>query len=68
MPPSNHLLDYYLPPQNQEGFSLESLVAITYQVNFQFLEDDLLASALGVGFRPAGRSRSGRNSNDAYRG
>jgi len=35
MPPSNRLLDYYLPPQ--EGFSLESLVATTYQVNFQFL-------------------------------
>jgi hypothetical protein len=41
------LIDYYLPPL-EEGFALESLVATTYQVNFQFLEEELLAFALGV--------------------
>jgi hypothetical protein len=46
MAPSNRLLDYYLPPQ--EGFFLESLVATTYQVDFEFLEEQLLAAALGV--------------------
>jgi hypothetical protein len=39
-------MDYYLPPG--EGFVLESLVATTYQVDFEFLEEELLAAALGV--------------------
>jgi hypothetical protein len=40
------LIDYYLPPS--EGFVLESLVATTYQVDFEFLEEELMAAALGV--------------------
>ncbi len=40
------LIDYYLPPG--EGFVLESLVATTYQVDFEFVEEDLLAVAFGV--------------------
>jgi len=43
---SYRLIDYYLPPG--EGFVLESLVATTYQVDFEFFEEDLLAAALGV--------------------
>lgn len=43
---SRRLLDYYLPPA--EGFVLESLVATTYQVDFEFLEEELLAAAVGV--------------------
>src|SRR5271157_3113903 len=43
---SCRLIDYYLPPG--EGFVLESLVATTYQVDFAFLEEELLAAALGV--------------------
>jgi hypothetical protein len=31
-----------------EGFVLESLVATTYQVDFEFFEEELLAAALGV--------------------
>ena len=46
MAANNRLIEYYLPPQ--EGFVLESLVATTYQVDFEFLEEDLLARALGV--------------------
>ncbi|HWB09931.1 MAG TPA: phospholipase D-like domain-containing protein [Pirellulales bacterium] len=46
MEKSRRLLDYYLPPG--EGFVLESLIATTYQVDFEFLEEELLASALGV--------------------
>ena len=46
MASKNCLIDCYLWPQ--EGFVLESLVATTYQVDFQFLEEDLLARALGV--------------------
>jgi len=41
------LTDYYLPPP-EGGFVLESLVATTYQVDFDFLEEELLAAALGV--------------------
>lgn len=40
------LIDYYLPPG--EGFVLESLVATTYQVDFEFVEEELLAVAFGV--------------------
>ena len=40
------LIDYYLPPG--EGFVLESLVATTYQMDFDFFEEELLAAALGV--------------------
>ena len=43
---SYRLIDYYLPPG--EGFVLESLVATTYQVDFEFFEEELLAAALGV--------------------
>jgi hypothetical protein len=43
---SCRLIDYYLPPG--EGFVLESLVATTYQVDFEFFEEELLAAALGV--------------------
>ena len=43
---SRRLIDYYLPPG--EGFALESLVATTYQVDFEFFEEELLAAALGV--------------------
>jgi hypothetical protein len=39
-------MDYYLPPG--DGFALESVVATTYQVDFEFLEEELLAAALGV--------------------
>jgi hypothetical protein len=43
---TRRLIDSYLPPG--EGFVLESLVATTYQVDFEFFEEELLAAALGV--------------------
>ena len=43
---SRRLIDHYLPPA--EGFVLESLVATTYQIDFEFLEEELLPAALGV--------------------
>lgn len=43
---TNRLIDHYLPPA--EGFVLESLVATTYEIDFEFLEEELLAAALGV--------------------
>jgi len=43
---ARRLIDYYLPPS--EGFVLESLVATTYEVDFEFFEEDLLAAAVGV--------------------
>lgn len=43
---TNRLIDCYLPPG--EGFVLESMVATTYQVDFEFVEEDLLPIALGV--------------------
>lgn len=46
MEPTRRLIDYYLPPG--EGFVLESLVSTTYQVDFEFLEEELLAAALCV--------------------
>jgi hypothetical protein len=46
MESSCRLLDHYLPPG--EGFVLESLVASTYQIDFEFLEQELLATALGI--------------------
>jgi|GEM_PF-1267148 len=46
MEKSHRLIDYYLPPS--EGFVLESVVATTYQVDFEFVEEELLAAALGV--------------------
>ncbi|MHB1556906.1 MAG: hypothetical protein ACYC61_05430 [Isosphaeraceae bacterium] len=46
MESTRRLIDYYLPPG--EGFVLESLIATTYQVDFEFLEEELLAAALGV--------------------
>jgi hypothetical protein len=58
MATSNRLLDHYLPPR--EGFFLESLVATTYQVDFQFLEEELLTAALGVR-APTSRMRALRS-------
>jgi hypothetical protein len=43
---TRRLIDYYLPPG--EGFVLESLVASTYQVDFEFFEEELIAAAVGV--------------------
>ena len=55
---TNRLVDYYLPPG--EGFALESLVATTYQVDFEFVEEELLAAALGVR-SPVSRLRAFRS-------
>lgn len=55
---SCRLIDYYLPPG--EGFVLESLVGTTYQVDFEFLEEELLAAALGVR-SPVSRVRAFRS-------
>jgi len=55
---SCRLIDYYLPPG--EGFVLESLVATTYQVDFEFFEEELLAAALGVR-SPVSRLRAFRS-------
>lgn len=46
MSQQKRLLDYYLPPL--EGFVLESLIATTYELDFAFLEEELLAEALGI--------------------
>jgi len=51
------LIDFYTPPE--EGYVLESFLATTYQVDFEFFEDDLLALALGVR-TPANRGRAFR--------
>jgi hypothetical protein len=58
MKTSTRLLDHYLPPQ--EGFVLESLIATSYQVDFEFLEEELLAAALGVR-APASRMKAFRS-------
>src|SRR5262249_8966522 len=58
MEPTRRLLDYYLPPG--EGFVLESLVSTTYQVDFEFLEEELLSAALGVR-SPVSRLRAFRS-------
>ena len=58
METTRRLIDYYLPPG--EGFALESLVATTYQVDFEFLEEELLASAFGVR-SPVGRLKAFRS-------
>lgn len=55
---TNRLVDCYLPPG--EGFALESLVATTYQVDFEFVEEELLAAALGVR-SPVNRLRAFRS-------
>ncbi len=55
---TRRLIDYYLPPD--EGFVLVSLVATTYQVDFEFLEEELLAAALGVR-SPVSRLRAFRS-------
>lgn len=55
---NQRLIDLYLPPA--EGFVLESLVATTYQVDFEFLEEELLAVALGVR-SPISRMRAFRS-------
>jgi len=55
---SQRLIDLYLPPA--EGFVLESLVATTYQVDFEFFEEELLAAALGVR-SPISRMRAFRS-------
>lgn len=46
METTRRLIDHYLPPG--EGFVLESLIATTYQIDFEFLEEELFAAALGV--------------------
>lgn len=58
MEPTRRLLDYYLPPV--EGFVLESLVSTTYQVDFEFFEEDLLPVALGLR-SPVSRARAFRS-------
>src|SRR4051794_22760842 len=58
MGPTRRLTDCYLPPG--EGFALESLVTTTYQVDFDFLEEELLAAALGVR-SPVSRLRAFRS-------
>lgn len=58
MDKSQRLIDLYLP--RDEGFILESLVATTYQVDFEFFEEDLLARALGVR-SPVSRLRTFRS-------
>lgn len=55
---TRRLIDYYLPPG--EGFVLASLVATTYQVDFEFFEEELLAAALGVR-SPVSRQRAFRS-------
>ena len=47
----NALLDYFVPPG--VGYRLESLVATTYQMDFDFLESELLPTMLGVKSRGA---------------
>jgi hypothetical protein len=51
------LIDHYLPPDS--SFSLESLVATTYNVQWEFIEEELLAMALGVR-APTSRMRAFR--------
>lgn len=46
MPADRRLLDLYLPPG--DDFVLESLVATTYKIDWEFVEEDLLPIALGV--------------------
>ncbi|NQV23506.1 MAG: hypothetical protein HQ518_03970 [Rhodopirellula sp.] len=58
MDKSQRLIDLYLPPA--EGFVLESLLATTYQVDFEFFEEELLAAALGVR-SPISRMRAFRS-------
>lgn len=58
MTDSRKLFDYYLPPG--EGFVLESFVATTYQMDFEFLEEGLLAVALGIR-SPSSRIRAFRS-------
>lgn len=57
MEQSQRLIDHYLPPP---GFILESMVATTYQVDFEFFEEELLAAALGVR-SPISRMRAFRS-------
>jgi hypothetical protein len=45
MPDPNRLLSLYVPPN---GFHLVSLLATTYQIDWDFFEQDLLPVALGV--------------------
>lgn len=58
MEKSQRLIDLYLPPS--EGFILESFLATTYQVDFEFFEEELLAAALGVR-SPISRMRAFRS-------
>ncbi len=43
---TDRLLETYLPPR--DGFVLESFVATTYKIDWEFVEEELLAPALGV--------------------
>jgi hypothetical protein len=58
MASSRRLLELYLPPA--EGMTLESAVMTTYRVDWTFLEEDLLAPALGVR-SPVSRLRAFRS-------
>lgn len=51
------LIDQYLPPDG--SFALESLIATTYKVQWEFLEEELLPIALGVR-APTSRMRAFR--------
>ena len=46
MPDRRALLDLYVPPESD--YVLESLIATTYKVNWDFVEEDLLPVALAV--------------------
>ena len=58
MPNSRTLLNLYIPPDSD--YVLESLIATTYKVNWDFLEEDLLPVALGVR-SPVSRMKSFRS-------
>lgn len=46
MTASLRLLDFYVPPK--DDLVLESFVATTYKIDWEFVEEELLATALGV--------------------
>lgn len=58
MDKKQRLIELYVPPV--EGFILESLVATTYQIDFEFFEEELLAEAMGVR-SPISRMRAFRS-------
>lgn len=58
MPISRALLDLYVPPESD--YVLESLIATTYEVNWEFVEENLLPVALAVR-SPVSRMKSFRS-------